>query len=140
MLSVVPQEIEFNLITVTGESLADEIDKTGKVAVYGIYFDSDSADIKPESKDTLAEISKLLALRPELALYVDGHTDNEGTEEYNQTLSGERAQAVVDALVAQFGITADRVASRGFGESKPVAANDSVEGRAWNRRVELVAR
>ena len=140
MLSVVPQEIEFNLITVTGESLADEIDKTGKVAVYGIYFDSDSADIKPESKDTLAEISKLLALRPELALYVDGHTDNEGTEEYNQTLSGERAQAVVDALVTQFEITADRVASRGFGESKPVAANDSVEGRAWNRRVELVAR
>jgi outer membrane protein OmpA-like peptidoglycan-associated protein len=140
MLKVVPQDIEFNLITVTGESMADEIEKTGKVAVYGIYFDTDSAEIKTKSGDTMAEIARLLELKPELSLYVDGHTDSEGSDEYNNDLSGRRASAVVLALVEQHGIAKQRLEARGFGESQPVASNDTEEGRTWNRRVELVAR
>ena len=140
MLSVIPEEIEFDLITVSGESMADEMDKSGKVAVYGIYFDTDSADVQSESSETLTEIAKLMALRPGLLLFVDGHTDDEGTQEYNQALSQDRAQSVVDALIKQQGIEAGRLQARGFGESRPVSANDSEDGRSWNRRVELVAR
>ena len=140
VLTVESQEIEFNLIKVTGESLVEEIEKTGKVAVYGIYFDTDSADIKPESGDAMGEIARMLELRPELTLYVDGHTDDEGTDEYNQELSSRRAASVVRWLVEQNGISAGRLEARGFGESTPVASNDSAEGRSWNRRVELVAK
>ena len=122
------------------EALADEIEKTGKVAVYGIYFDSDSATLKAESDGTLAEIAKLLELKPKLSLFVDGHTDNEGADDYNQKLSGERAAAVVTALLAKFGIAKERLEPRGFGESQPVAENDSEQGKSWNRRVELIAR
>ena len=140
MLSVVPDEMEFDLITVTGESMADEIEKSGKVAVYGIYFDTDSAEIQAESDSTISEIARLLELRPGLSLYVDGHTDSEGTDDYNQDLSARRAESVVAELLKEHGITAVRLESRGFGESQPVASNDSEAGRAWNRRVELVAK
>lgn len=140
VLTVESQEIEFNLIAVTGESLVKEIEKSGKVAVYGIYFDTDSADIRPESAEAIGEITRMLELKPELALYVDGHTDDEGTGEYNQDLSSRRAASVVRWLVDQNGISAGRLEARGFGESAPVASNDSEEGRSWNRRVELVSK
>jgi len=139
-LTVTPEEIEFNLITATGESMAEEIEKTGKVAVYGIYFDTDSAEIKAESNDTIAEIARLLELRPELSLFVDGHTDDEGADDYNLDLSGRRARSVVAALIGSHGVEDRRLEARGFGEAQPVAANDTDDGRAWNRRVELVAR
>lgn len=139
-LTVTPEDIEFNLITATGESMAEEIEKTGKVAVYGIYFDTDSADIKSESDTIIAEIARLLELRPELSLYVDGHTDSEGADDYNQELSVKRAASVVQVLIGEHGIDATRLQSRGFGESQPVSGNETDEGRAWNRRVELVAR
>jgi len=139
-LSVKPQDIEFDLISVTGETMANEIDKSGRVAVYGIYFDTDSANIKPDSATTLAEIARLLKLRPDLTLYIDGHTDDQGSDDYNLDLSKKRATAVVAALVEHHGVGSGRLEPRGLGESQPVAVNDSEEGRSWNRRVELVAR
>jgi outer membrane protein OmpA-like peptidoglycan-associated protein len=139
-LSVTPREIEFNLITVTSESMAEEIARAGKVAVYGIYFDTDSAAIKQESGDTILEIARLMELRPELSLFVDGHTDSEGSDEHNQDLSARRAASVVAALTEKHGVDVGRLEARGLGEAQPVASNDSEEGRAWNRRVELVSR
>ncbi len=93
-----------------------------------------------ESDATLQEIASLLTLRPELSLFVDGHTDSEGADDYNMNLSEGRAQAVVDALVEKFDVAPGRLEARGLGESQPVADNGSEQGRAWNRRVELVAK
>lgn len=114
------------------------IGETGKVALYGIYFDTDQAAIKPESKPTLAEIAKLLAAQSALKLIVVGHTDNAGSFAHNIDLSKRRAKAVADALVADYGIAAARLQSDGVGYLAPAATNDTEEGRMLNRRVELV--
>ena len=123
----------------TAESLAGNINETGKAAVYGIYFDTGKAEIKQESEPALAEIVKLLNSDSQLKLYVVGHTDNVGLFEYNIKLSQDRAAAVVKVLIGKYGITASRLTPFGDGPTAPVASNKSEEGRAKNRRVELVA-
>lgn len=120
-------------------SLAGSIRETGKAAVYGIYFDTDKADIKPESAAAIAEIAKMLQANPGLKLFVVGHTDTTGAFDHNVKLSQARAAAVVNALVAQHGIAAARLTPFGGGPTAPVASNRTEEGRAKNRRVELVA-
>ncbi|MEO7064041.1 MAG: OmpA family protein [Dokdonella sp.] len=123
---------------VDSTTLGNNLASAGQVNVYGIHFDFDKADIKPQSKAQLDEIAKLLTTNPALRLRVTGHTDNIGTAEHNQVLSKLRADAIVAVLVANYGIAADRLASAGLGASLPVTSNDSEEGRASNRRVELV--
>ncbi len=123
---------------VDAEKMRLDIGETGKVALYGIYFDHDKAVIKPESKPTLHEIAKLLGTAPSLKLIVVGHTDNAGSFDYNMDLSRRRAKAVVDALIADYGIAQNRLRSEGVGYLAPAASNDTEEGRALNRRVELV--
>jgi OmpA-OmpF porin, OOP family len=119
-------------------SLANSIKETGKVAVYGIYFDTGKSTLKSESQPTLQEISKLLKADPNLKLYVVGHTDNTGVFDANMKLSVDRAGAVVNALVSQFSVSAARLRACGDGPTSPVASNDTEEGKALNRRVELV--
>jgi outer membrane protein OmpA-like peptidoglycan-associated protein len=119
-------------------SLATSIKETGKVAVYGIYFDTGKSTLKSESQPTLQEISKLLKADPNLKLYVVGHTDNTGVFDANMKLSVDRAGAVVNALVSQFSVSAARLRACGDGPTSPVASNDTEEGKALNRRVELV--
>jgi outer membrane protein OmpA-like peptidoglycan-associated protein len=119
-------------------SLANSIKESGKVAVYGIYFDTGKSTLKPESQPTLQEITKLLNADPNLKLYVVGHTDNTGIFDANMKLSMDRAGAVVTALVSQFSINASRLRACGDGPTSPVASNDTEEGKALNRRVELV--
>jgi len=119
-------------------SLANSIKESGKVAVYGIYFDTGKSVLKPESQPTLQEITKLLKADSNLKLYVVGHTDNTGVLGTNMKLSMDRAVAVVNALVSQFSINAARLTACGDGPTSPVASNDNEEGRALNRRVELV--
>ncbi|MGK2924920.1 MAG: OmpA family protein [Lysobacterales bacterium] len=114
------------------------LNETGRVALYGVYFDHDSATIKPESKPTLDEIASLLRGQPELRLIVVGHTDYVGGYDYNMSLSKRRAKAVQDALVGDYGIPAAHLSSDGVGYLAPVATNLSDSGRALNRRVELV--
>jgi OOP family OmpA-OmpF porin len=126
-------------VVADASSLAGSIRDTGKAAVYGIYFDTDKSDIKPESAAAIAEIAKLLKADPGLKLYVVGHTDNTGAFDHNVKLSQARAAAVVSALVSQHGIAAARLTPFGDGPTAPVAANKTEEGRAKNRRVELVA-
>lgn len=126
-------------VVATAESLAGNINETGKAAVYGIYFDTGKSEIKQESEPALAEIVKLLKADSQLKLYVVGHTDNVGLFEHNIKLSQDRAAAVVKALVGKYGITSSRLTPFGDGPTAPVASNKSEEGRAKNRRVELVA-
>lgn len=133
--------MEGDKVQVMNSSDLDQaIARTGKVAVYGLLFDYDKAVLKPESKPTLDEIAKLLKSKPELRLNVVGHTDNRGTAEYNLDLSSRRAQSVVTALMQDYAIAADRLTASGAGLTMPVASNDTDEGRAKNRRVELVAK
>jgi len=119
-------------------SMANSIKESGKVAVYGIYFDTGKSTLKPESQPTLQEITKLLKADPNLKLYVVGHTDNTGAFDANMKLSMDRAGAVVNALVSQFSVNAARLRACGDGPTSPVASNDKEEGKALNRRVELV--
>ncbi len=126
------------LVTVNAASLASDISRTGHASVYGIYFDTGKADVKPESDSTLKEIAKLLQEQADLKLYVVGHTDNQGALDMNMDLSRRRADAVVKELTTKYSVAASRLKPLGDGPSAPVASNDSDEGRAKNRRVELV--
>ena len=125
-------------IMADANSMASNIRESGKIALYGIYFDTGKSILKPESTPTLLEISKLLKADPNLKLFVVGHTDNTGSLEPNMKLSRDRATAVVNALVTQYAVNAARLISCGDGPTAPVASNDNEEGRAKNRRVELV--
>lgn len=126
-------------VTANAADLSQSIAAAGKAAVYGIYFDTGKAVIKPESDPTLEEIVKLLKNNPRLQLYVVGHTDSVGTLEMNLKLSADRADAVVKALVGR-GIESPRLKSAGVGPYSPAASNKTDEGKAKNRRVELVER
>ena len=130
--------MESDLITVNAASLAKDINRTGHASVYGIYFDTGKADVKPESDATLKEIAKLLQGDPSLKLYVVGHTDNQGGLDMNMDLSRRRAEAVLSALTTKYAVPAVRLKAYGSGPYAPVASNDSEAGRAKNRRVELV--
>jgi flagellar motor protein MotB len=130
--------METGLVAVTADALAKDIARTGHIAVYGIYFETDKADVKPESEPILKEIAKLLQQNPKLKLYVVGHTDNVGNLTYNMKLSQARADAVVKVLVSKYGADVNQLKAHGVGPLAPVASNKTEEGRAKNRRVELV--
>lgn len=125
-------------IVADANSMARDIKITGKVAIYGIYFDFNKADVKPESEPTLKEIAKLLKQNPKLNLYVVGHTDNVGFMNTNIDLSQRRAQAVLQVLTTKHGVDKKRLEAYGVGPLCPAAPNKTEEGRAKNRRVELV--
>ena len=110
------------------------------MALYGLYFESDKADIKSESAPTLDEIGKLLTENPALELLVVGHTDNQGGFDYNIDLSQRRASSVTRTLIEDYGIDSGRLKPWGVGYAAPVANNATKDGRAGNRRVELVRR
>jgi outer membrane protein OmpA-like peptidoglycan-associated protein len=116
--------------------LAREIKSKGFATIY-VNFDVDKATIKPESQPTIDNVAKMLTDNPDLNLTIAGHTDSSGTMAHNKTLSENRAQAVLQALVGR-GIAADRLASVGFGQEKPIADNATEAGKAKNRRVELI--
>lgn len=126
-------------VLANAEALHASLTTTGHVEVRGILFDTGKAELKPESEASLAEVAKLLKANAALKVWVVGHTDSVGSAESNVTLSNARAASVVKALVEKHGIGAARLASHGNGPYAPVASNASEDGRAKNRRVELVA-
>lgn len=128
------------IAVVAADDMRRTLADTGRISLYGIYFDFDRDAVKPDSKPTLDEIARLLRNDPALRLAVVGHTDAKGTADYNTDLSRRRAANVVAALARDYGIDPARLESRGAGASEPVASNDTDEGRAKNRRVELVKR
>lgn len=123
---------------VSAADMQKSLTAAGKVALYGIYFDTNQATLKPESKPTLDEIAQLLAADPALKVHVVGHTDNQGGLDSNMSLSKRRAEAVRAALISEHGIAAERLAANGVSYLAPVASNADEAGRAKNRRVELV--
>jgi outer membrane protein OmpA-like peptidoglycan-associated protein len=118
-------------------AMANELRKSCHLQLSGIYFNTGSALLLPESQPALRRIAQVVRQSKVPVLEIQGHTDNIGTAQYNQELSQQRAEAVRQALVSQFGIPAGRLTSRGFGFSRPVDTNDTVVGRAHNRRVEM---
>ncbi len=125
-------------IAASDKKMYDALMAKGRVATQGIFFDSGSDRVRPESTPTLKLISQMLKDHADLRLLIEGHTDNTGDKAGNQTLSEKRAAAVLAALTGQFGIDGSRLESKGFGDTKPASSNDTPEGRQNNRRVELV--
>ena len=125
-------------ITMDAAALAQGLSDAGEVAIYGIYFDTAKSELKPESDPALDEIAKLLKANPLLKVFIVGHTDMVGDAAANVKLSQARAQAVVTALVTKNGVVATRLTPFGAAPYAPVASNKTEDGRAKNRRVELV--
>lgn len=121
-----------------GLDLYDALETDGRVAVRDILFDTSKADIRPESADILAEMGTMLQEHGELSLMIEGHTDNQGDFDFNMKLSADRAAAVRQYLIDNFGIASDRLRTMGLGSTQPVDTNDTPDGRQQNRRVELV--
>jgi OmpA-OmpF porin, OOP family len=136
---VVGKGTEQHLIVLQASELGQGLDLDGHVPIYGIAFDPDQAEIKPDSVGQLEQVARLMRTRPNLSLYIVGHTDNQGGLPHNLDLSRRRAEAVVTALVRDFGIAATRLSPHGLASLAPVAPNTAEEGRAMNRRIELVA-
>ena len=137
-LTFVEKEAMKQEVTANAKVMAEGISSTGHVAIYGIYFDFNKSDVKPESEPALNEIAKLLSGNPNLKVFIVGHTDNIGGVDYNMKLSQTRADAVVKMATTKFKINPQRLKAYGVGQLAPVAPNKTEEGRAKNRRVELV--
>jgi outer membrane protein OmpA-like peptidoglycan-associated protein len=138
VLTIVEKQAMVQEVVASAEVFQAGLKTSGHVEVPGIFFDTGKADLKPESDAALAEVAKLLKADPALKVYVVGHTDNVASLDLNMKLSQARADAVVQALAAKHGIAAGRLMGRGAGPLAPVASNDTEDGRAKNRRVELV--
>ena len=135
---VTPKAREQKMEVVSASEIGKGLDANGKVAIYGILFDTGKADIRPESKPSLEQIGALLKAQPALRLHVVGHTDNVGQLAANLELSRRRADAVAAALARDWGIARERLTANGVASLAPVASNRDAAGRARNRRVELV--
>jgi OOP family OmpA-OmpF porin len=130
--------MEEAMTVVEASEMERGLDTDGSIAIYGILFDFDEATIRPDSKPQLDQIGELLTSRPELDVLIVGHTDAQGALDYNLGLSERRAANVVQALVQNYGIDASRLEPVGVGMAAPVASNRTEDGRALNRRVEIV--
>lgn len=133
-----PMETGKVTASLNAAEMAKGIANEGKVAVYGVYFDTGKAEVKPESKPALAEMAKMLEQDPKLKVFVVGHTDNQGELAQNLALSQKRADAVVKALAEGYKVDARRMNAKGAASWAPLASNREEAGRQKNRRVELV--
>lgn len=134
------KKMELGLVSLDAAALGKGLDALGYVIVEGIYFDTDKATLQAQSSVALEEMAKLLAARPDLGVYIVGHTDSQGSFAHNQALSQDRAAAVVDALAADYGVDRARLKGHGVGPLAPQASNSNDGGRAKNRRVVMVVR
>ncbi len=129
-------EVEAMAQVVSANAMLDALNKDGFIALY-INFDTGKSDLKADGEATVKEIAAMLKGAPDLKISIEGHTDNVGTAASNQKLSESRAKAVMDAIV-KGGISGNRLNSKGLGQTTPIADNRTDEGKAKNRRVELV--
>jgi outer membrane protein OmpA-like peptidoglycan-associated protein len=137
-LTIIEKEAMKQDVTMDAASMASSIADSGSVAIYGINFDTAKSDIKPESEPAIDEIAKLLTNNPALKVGIVGHTDMVGEATANMKLSQARAQSVIAELVSKHGIASARLVAFGAGPWAPLASNKTDDGRAKNRRVELV--
>ena len=127
-----------SMVLVDAAKMASDITTSGHVALYGIYFDTASAAVKPEFDPSLREIAAMLTREPALRIYIVGHTDTQGGYDYNMSLSARRSRAVAEALATRYSVSIDRMHTAGAGFLAPVASNTTDDGRAKNWRVEPV--
>lgn len=135
---VEPRAMDRAMVVVSAAEIGGKVASEGRAVFYGIQFDFDKADVKPESDRQIAEMAKYLQANPQARVYIIGHTDNKGALDYNVGLSNRRAESVVRALAGKFRIDARRLTPRGLGPLAPVASNRTEDGQAKNRRVEMV--
>lgn len=131
--------MDARMTVVKAEEIEQSITKTGRIAIYGIYFDTDKAELKPESAASLTEMARAINDAKGSKFLIVGHTDNQGGLAHNQELSMKRATAVTKALISDYNVPSGSVIPVGVGMAAPVAPNTDESGRAKNRRVEIVA-
>jgi outer membrane protein OmpA-like peptidoglycan-associated protein len=136
-LNIIDEEGFKQSLTFGADELKKALDADGKVILHGILFDLDKATLKQESEEQLHHIVTLMLNYPDLKLEIQGHTDDQGKDDYNMNLSKNRAETV-SSYLQLFGINNKRLITKGFGETKPIVSNDTEEGRVHNRRVELI--
>ncbi|HAR97064.1 MAG TPA: hypothetical protein DCR97_14055 [Deltaproteobacteria bacterium] len=137
-LTIVEKEVMKQKVVASAETMRNDINATGHVSIYGIYFDTGKSEIKPDSDAAISEIARLLKTNGALKVHVVGHTDNVGSFDSNMKLSKDRADAVARTLSGKYGIAALRLKAHGVASLAPVTSNDTEDGKAKNRRVELV--
>lgn len=137
---VEPSEVKTGKVTVDANAIGGALKRDGRIALYGVLFDTNKAVLRADSDEQLQQIAQALKAAPDMKVFIVGHTDNQGDFENNMGLSQRRAQAVGEALASRHGIAAGRISARGVASLAPVASNDNEAGRARNRRVELVVR
>ena len=138
VIVISPGALEARMEFVNAAEMSKSLTDAGKIALYGIYFDTDKDTLQANSAPTVQEIAKLLKADPKLKVRIVGHSDNQGAANYNLDLSRRRAATVVRELTSKLGIAADRLDAFGNGPYAPVESNETEQGRAKNRRVELV--
>lgn len=136
-LEIIDEKPLVPVLSFGAEELKKALDSEGRIAVYGINFAVDSDRLQLGAEKVLSEFVKLMSLYPDLEIEIQGHTDNTGAAQHNLDLSGKRAESV-KKFIMLFGIESSRLVSKGYGLTKPIESNDTEEGRAKNRRVELV--
>lgn len=136
-IEIIDEEGFEAVLTFGAEEMKKSLDSEGRIAIYGITFDTGKDDLKLGAETVIAEIVKLLQFYPELKIEVQGHTDNVGSAETNLQLSDRRAETV-RKFILLYGVEGSRLVSKGYGLTNPIASNDTEEGKAQNRRVELV--
>jgi len=127
-----------DLNMITSSIIEKQLKLFGKIAIYSIFFDTGKSIVKPESAETLKAISEYLNANKNIKVYIVGHTDNTGDFDFNMKLSKERADAVMEKLINEYGVNKDQMKSYGVGSLSPIASNSTEEGKAKNRRVEIV--
>ncbi|MEO6172389.1 MAG: DUF4892 domain-containing protein, partial [Arenimonas sp.] len=140
IIAIEPKAREQKMVTVSAAEMQQAINSSGRIALYGIYFDTNKTDIKPESDAAIEQIAALLKANANLKVFIVGHTDNVGSNTANMDLSKRRANAVMGDLASRHGVNAAQMESAGIGMLSPLASNDDEAGRSKNRRVELVKR
>ncbi len=136
-LEIIDEKPLVPVLSFGAEELKKALDTDGRIAVYGINFAVDSDRLQLGAEKVLSEFVRLMTLYPDLKIEIQGHTDNTGAAQHNLDLSGKRAETVKNFIVL-YGIKSSRLVSKGYGLTKPIEPNDTEEGRAKNRRVELV--
>lgn len=137
---VEPAQAALGKVTVDAKAIGAGLQRDGKIALYGVNFDTNKAVLREDSAPQLQSMADALKAQPAMKVLIVGHTDNQGDIEANLALSQKRAQAVAEALSGKYGIAASRLSARGVSSFAPVSSNATEEGRARNRRVELVVR
>ncbi len=138
VIAIEPKARDKKMVAVSASEMQSAIDSSGRIALYGIYFDTNKTDLKPESDAAIEQIAALLKANTSLKVFIVGHTDNVGTNAANMDLSKRRANAVMAALTTRFSVNAGQMEAAGIGMLSPLASNGDEAGRSKNRRVELV--